>query len=152
MNKKIDYISGTETAYTMNEQEELECEEWKAGVYDEEDFYQYEEMLKQERKQMPVYSGVLKYFPDAIREVAKVSWAGNQQHHPDKPLHWDRAKSSDELDALARHLIEAGTIDTDGQLHSAKVAWRALAFLQKELEKEGKAPLSKYNNKNNGNT
>ena len=69
-------------------------------------------MVKQERKQMPVYSGVLKYFPDAIREVAKVSWVGNQQHHPDKPLHWDRAKSSDELDALARHLIEAGTMDS----------------------------------------
>ena len=152
MNKKIDYISGTETAYIINEQEELECEEWKAGVYDEDEFYQYEEMVKQERKQMPVYSGVLKYFPDAIREVSKVSWAGNQQHHPDKPLHWDRAKSSDELDALSRHLMEAGTIDTDGQRHSAKVAWRALAYLQKELEKEGKAPLSKYNNKNNGNT
>ena len=152
MNKKIDYISGTETAYIINEQEELECEESKAGVYDEDEFYQYEEMVKQERKQMPVYSGVLKYFPDAIREVAKVSWVGNQQHHPDKPLHWDRAKSSDELDALARHLMEAGTIDTDGQRHSAKVAWRALAYLQKELEKEGKAPLSKYNNKNNGNT
>jgi len=132
MNKKIDYISGTETAYIINEQEELECEESKAGVYDEDEFYQYEEMVKQERKQMPVYSGVLKYFPDAIREVAKVSWVGNQQHHPDKPLHWDRAKSSDELDALARHLIEAGTIDTDGQRHSAKVAWRALAYLQKE--------------------
>ena len=147
MNKKIDYISGTESAYTMNEQEELEYEEWKAGVYDEEDFYQYEEMVKQERKQMPVYSGVLKYFPDAIREVAKVSWAGNEQHHPDKPLHWDRAKSSDELDALARHLIEAGTIDTDGIRHSAKICWRSLSNLQKELEQEGKAPLSQYNKK-----
>jgi len=152
MTKKIDYISGTESAYTMTEQEELVYEEQKAGVYDEEDFCQYEAMQKQERKQMPVFSGVLKYFPDAIREVAKTSWIGNQQHHPNKPLHWDRAKSSDELDALARHLIEAGTIDKDGQRHSAKVAWRALAYLQKELEKEGKAPLSKYNNKNNGNT
>ena len=69
--QRIDYISGTETAYTMTEQEELVYEEQKAGVYDEEDFYQYEAMQKQERKQMPVFSGVLKYFPDAIREVAK---------------------------------------------------------------------------------
>lgn len=91
---------------------------------------------KNKRKQMPVYSGVLKYFPDAIAEVAKVSWAGNQQHHPNKPLHWDRNKSTDELDALTRHLIEAGKIDTDGMRHSAKVAWRALANLQKELEYE----------------
>ena len=86
------------------------------------------------RKQIPVFSGVLQYFPDAIREVAKTSWIGNQQHHPDKPLHWDRSKSSDELDALTRHLMEVGTIDTDGIRHSAKVCWRALANLQKELE------------------
>jgi len=102
-------------------------------------------MNSDERKERPVFTGVLKYFPDAIMEVAKVSLAGNQQHHPDKPLHWDRAKSSDELDALARHLIDAGTVDDDGQLHSAKVAWRALANLQKELEtkkesKEGYDP------------
>jgi len=97
------------------------------------------------RKQMPIYSGLLKYFPDAIREVARTSYLGNIQHHPDKKLHWDRSKSTDELDALARHLMEAGTIDTDGVPHSAKVAWRALANLQKELEKEGRAPLSKYN-------
>jgi len=102
----------------------------------------------QERKNTPVYHGVLIYFPDAIREVAKCSHAGNNQHHSDKPLHWDRSKSGDELDALTRHLLEAGSTDTDGVKHSAKVAWRALANLQKELEAEGKAPLSKYNNKN----
>ena len=143
MKKKIDIISGTETAYTMTESERLDYEELK-------DFYK-EQREQTQRKQMPVYSGVLKYFPDAIREVSKVSWAGNQQHHPDKPLHWDRAKSSDELDALARHLIEAGTIDKDGIRHSAKICWRALANLQKELEEEGKAPLSEYNKYNNGN-
>jgi hypothetical protein len=93
-------------------------------------------MTAEERKKTPVYSGVLNYFPDAILEVAKVSYIGNQQHHPDLPLHWDRNKSTDELDALARHLIEAGKIDSDGIRHSAKVAWRALANLQKEIEKD----------------
>ncbi len=132
--QRIDYISGTETAYTMTEQEELVYEEQRAGVYDEPN-----------RKEMPVFSGVLKYFPDAIREVAKTSWIGNQQHHPNKPLHWDRSKSGDELDALTRHLMEAGEIDTDGIRHSAKVCWRALANLQKELEENGEAPLSEYN-------
>ena len=87
-----------------------------------------------QRKKTPIYTGVIKYFPDAIKEVAKCSMAGNDQHHKDKPLHWDRAKSGDELDALARHLIDAGKIDADGVRHSAKVAWRALANLQKELE------------------
>ena len=87
-----------------------------------------------DRKATPVFSGVLKYFPDAIREVARCSKAGNDQHHPDTPLHWDRAKSTDELDALTRHLLEAGTLDTDGIRHSTKVAWRSLANLQKEIE------------------
>lgn len=89
-----------------------------------------------ERKDMPVFSGVLKYFPLALLELSKVSKAGNDQHNPGKPLHWDRSKSGDELDALTRHLLEAGTIDTDGISHSAKVAWRAMANLQKELESE----------------
>jgi len=97
-----------------------------------------EDPIKFTRKQTPVFTGVLNYFPDAIREVAKCSYAGQQQHNPDKPLAWDRSKSGDELDALTRHLLEAGTIDTDGIRHSAKVAWRALANLQKEIEKSAK--------------
>jgi hypothetical protein len=94
--------------------------------------------IKFTRKQTPIFTGVLNYFPDAIREVARCSYAGQQQHNPDKPLAWDRSKSGDELDALSRHLLEAGTIDTDGIRHSAKVAWRALANLQKEIEDETK--------------
>ena len=86
------------------------------------------------RKAVPIFSGVLRYFPDAIAAVAACSQAGNDQHHPGEPLHWDRSKSTDDLDALTRHLVEAGTIDTDGIRHSAKVAWRALALLQRELD------------------
>lgn len=86
------------------------------------------------RKQHPVATGVLDYFPKALYEIAHVSWAGNQQHHPDKPLHWDRAKSTDEADALIRHFLQRGTLDTDGMRHTAKLAWRALAMLEKELE------------------
>jgi hypothetical protein len=33
-----------------------------------------------------------------------------------------------------RHLIERGTVDTDGIRHSAKTAWRSLSLLQKEME------------------
>lgn len=87
-----------------------------------------------ERKAIPVFSGVLRYFPKAIAAVAELSRIGNDQHNPGQPLHWDRSKSTDELDALTRHLLEAGTVDTDGVLHAAKVAWRALANLEKELE------------------
>lgn len=89
-----------------------------------------------ERKQYPIASGVLDYFPDAIAEVAHVSWAANDQHNPGEPMHWDRAKSTDEADALVRHLIDRGKRDTDGLRHTAKVAWRALALLQKEIEQD----------------
>lgn len=88
----------------------------------------------QQRKEAPIFSGVLAYFPDAIAEVAELSRIGNEQHNPGQPLHWDRSKSGDEKDALTRHLIDAGTLDTDGVRHSTKVAWRALANLQKEIE------------------
>jgi malonyl CoA-acyl carrier protein transacylase len=105
-----------------------------------EDFKKLQEEMTEDkavkRKNTPVFSGCLSYFPDAIREVAKCSFAGQQQHNPDLPLAWDRSKSGDELDALARHLLDAGTIDDDGIRHSAKVAWRGLANLQKEIERE----------------
>lgn len=97
-------------------------------------------MNAQERKNTPVYSGFIKYFPLAIQEVARCSKAGNDQHNPGSELHWDREKSGDELDALSRHLIDAGTLDTDGIRHSAKVAWRAMANLEKELEDAIKSP------------
>ena len=91
------------------------------------------------RKLIPIYSGVLQYFPDAIKEVAKTTWEGNNQHNPGQPLHWDRSKSTDQLDALVRHLTDHASgevFDTDGQRHLAKVAWRALAQLQLDIESE----------------
>ncbi len=92
-----------------------------------------------ERKAMPIASGVLDYFPDALLVVAEVSRVGNEQHHPGQPLHWDKSKSTDEADALLRHLMDRGTRDTDGLRHSGKVAWRALALLQRELDAEALA-------------
>ena len=91
----------------------------------------------QARKNIPIYTGVICYFPAAIAAVAAVSAAGNRQHNPGMPLHWDRAKSGDELDALMRHLVAEAAheeFDADGILHAAKIAWRALAYLQKKLE------------------
>lgn len=95
-----------------------------------------EEVSKaQIRKGQPVFSGVMSYFPNALKAVSETSLAGNIQHHPDKPLHWDMSKSSDEKDALVRHLIDHSIdpLDDDGQLHLAKVAWRALAALERYL-------------------
>jgi len=85
------------------------------------------------------------YFPDAANAVAQCSMAGNEQHNPGTELHWDRAKSGDELDAMLRHAMESGIIDDDGILHDVKVAWRAMANLQKVMEELGMAPLSEHN-------
>lgn len=87
-----------------------------------------------ERKKFPVATGVFDYFPDALIAISRVSALGNDQHNPGEELHWDRSKSMDQADALVRHLLERGTIDVDGVRHSAKLAWRALALLQLELE------------------
>jgi hypothetical protein len=88
------------------------------------------------RKTVPIYSGFIRYFPRAIAAVAHLSYVGNEQHNPGTPLHWDRSKSGDELDALMRHLVEAETVDKDGVDHLCKVAWRAMAALEKRLEKQ----------------
>jgi hypothetical protein len=88
------------------------------------------------RKTIPIATGVLDYFPQAIAEIAHVSFIGNEQHNPGKPMFWDRSKSTDEADAMMRHFMQRGTRDSDGIRHTAKVAWRALAMLQKELEND----------------
>lgn len=88
----------------------------------------------QERKAVPIVRGLLDYFPDACAAVAHLSFVGNEQHNPGEPLHWARGKSMDQEDCLVRHLMERGTLDSDGVRHSTKVAWRALANLQLEIE------------------
>lgn len=101
-----------------------------------------------ERKQYPLATGLLDYFPDALAEVAKLSWQGNAKHNPGEPLHHARGKSMDHADCIARHLVQRGgfdVIEIDGvehrQRHSAALAWRALALLQEELEQEHGFPL-----------
>ena len=99
------------------------------------------------RKHYPLASGLLDYFPDALMAVAQLSYVGNEQHNPGKPMHWDRDKSGDEADALMRHLKDRGGIDTDGVRHSVKAAWRALALAQKELERAHGLPISRASKK-----
>jgi hypothetical protein len=89
-----------------------------------------------ERKGEPIHSGVLRYFPDALAAVSRVSKAGNDKHNPGEPLHWSRGKSNDHLDCAARHIITPGEIDPDsGETHIAHAAWRILAALQLSEEK-----------------
>ena len=87
------------------------------------------------RKEVPICTGVLDYFPLALAAVARLSKIGNDKHNPGEPLHWSRHKSTDHADCIMRHMIDRGTIDSDGELHDVKVAWRALAQLQLAEEK-----------------
>lgn len=87
------------------------------------------------RKDFPIYSGCLSYFPDALLAVAYLSKACNDKHNPGEPLHWSKDRSADHADALARHLLAHGTTDHEtGLSHTVAVAWRALALLQTEIE------------------
>jgi hypothetical protein len=39
---------------------------------------------------------------------------------------------------MIRHFLQRGSLDTDGVRHTVKMAWRALALLQKEIEQGDK--------------
>lgn len=92
------------------------------------------------RKDKPVFSGVLQYFPEAIMEISAHSKKGNDKHNPGEPLHWAKEKSKDHADCIARHLIDIGPnwdeVDPEtGSYHATALAWRALALLQTLLER-----------------
>jgi len=93
------------------------------------------------RNGIPMADGLLYYFPNALAEVAKVSRIGNEQHNPGQPMHWDRSKSTDHANKILRHLVDAGQLDGSGVRHSAYMAWRALALLQEEIERDEGVPL-----------
>src|SRR5690349_13426278 len=89
----------------------------------------------EERKKYPMARGLLDYFPDALAEVAKVSYLGNEKHNPGEEMHHARGKSMDHADCIIRHLVGRGGFDGEVR-ESAALAWRALALLQEELEQE----------------
>lgn len=96
------------------------------------------------RKDTPITTGVLDYFPLAIAAVARLSKKGNDKHNPGQPLHWSRDKSTDHENCIPRHLVDRGVIDPDtGELHEVSLAWRALALLELAEEKRLGKPMSR---------
>lgn len=92
------------------------------------------------RNAIPMADGLLDYFPNALAAVAALSRVANEQHNPGEPMHWARNKSTDHANKILKHLVDRGIVDTDGQRHSTKVAWRALALLEDELIAAGAVP------------
>jgi hypothetical protein len=95
------------------------------------------------RGEYPMADGLLDYFPNALAEVSKVSKIGNDQHNHGQPLNWARDKSTDHANKIMRHLVDRGRFDGRGVRHTARLAWRALAMLQTELEQEEGFPQSR---------
>jgi hypothetical protein len=104
------------------------------------------------RKEYPMLSGCLKYFPAAIAGVARVSKMGNDKHNPGQPMHHARGKSSDHGDCILRHLTDtedllaniargAGATPEQALLEASQLAWRALAYSQELHERFG-SPLA----------
>jgi hypothetical protein len=95
------------------------------------------------RKDLPLYTYLTQYHPDAIIELVKVSVAGNIQHNPGEPMHWARGKSMDQLNTAVRHVMDhgMGSVYDDSEpsevterigpvMHLAKAAWRLMAEMQ----------------------
>lgn len=94
------------------------------------------------RKETPLWTGFLRYFPDACMAVARHSFLANEKHNPGTPVHWARSKSKDHLDCAARHMLTPGEIDPEfGETHLVAAAWRILAALQEQEERRlGRRP------------
>lgn len=113
------------------------------------------------RKGIPLYSGMFRYFPDALAGVAKQSVRGNDKHNPGEQLHDARSKSADDADCLLRHLLDVSDLEctyatfvSSAQYDSPEalalailseadaVAWRALRLSQKLHEYYGRQPMA----------
>lgn len=109
------------------------------------------------RKDIPIRSGCIDYFPAAIAGVAAHSVAGNNKHNPGEPLHHARGKSMDHADCIDRHLMDIADmlkfLDRGGGLselpkgeqtileEANALCWRSLALSQELHERFG-APLA----------
>ena len=115
-----------------------------------------------ERKEYPLFRGLLRYFPAALAGVARHSKRGNDKHNPGEEMHHARGKSSDHADCIVRHLVDIADLEawlaradkrvTPAEFYAGRVAasldeanalaWRALAYAQELHERFGGAPLA----------
>ena len=112
-----------------------------------------------QRKNLPVFAMLTRYFPKAIREITKVCVINNVRYNPERAptdINWARDKSRDQLGSLQRHILERVVDDhvfeeipADVQAATgfdrayvlAEAAWRALAALEVEIETQEAKPL-----------
>lgn len=95
----------------------------------------------QERKDAPMFRGLLAYFPMALFAVARHSLESDRKHNPDNPYapQWSRGKSADHKDCIIRHLVDTQD-PSEEEYHLRAIAWRGLAMLQEYYEEQGHTP------------
>jgi hypothetical protein len=110
------------------------------------------------RKDIPLLSGLFRYFPAALAGVARWSKLGNDKHNPGEPLHHARGKSMDHGDCILRHTMDLEDLKAAYYRESDVVkrtklkllildeldarCWRSLAESQEMREKLIDAPLA----------
>ena len=90
-----------------------------------------------ERKNFPLFSGLLAYFPAALAQVSNHSKVGNDKHNPGLPLQHARGVSGDHADCILRHLVDAAEYPAGSPQRVEELralCWRGLALLQEECE------------------
>jgi Domain of unknown function (DUF5664) len=110
----------------------------------------------QQRKNIPLFHFLIRYFPRALVQVTKVCVAGNVQHNPElapTDINWSRNKSTDQLNTALRHMVDhamghiyedepPGVLEAidqpEGTYTLAKAAWRILAELELQIEADEK--------------
>jgi hypothetical protein len=101
-----------------------------------------------ERKNYPLFRGLLRYFPAALAGVSNTSQKGNDKHNPGQDLHHARSKSGDHADCILRHLMDLtdllaardrGAEVSDEQIKDEvnSACWRMLALSQEIHESLG---------------
>lgn len=105
------------------------------------------------RKEYPILSGCVKYFPAALAGVSNISKLGNDKHNPGEELHHARSKSMDHGDCIIRHLMDIEDLlaaEARGDkkatseiilLEASQMVWRSLAYAQRLHELYG-APMA----------
>lgn len=106
-------------------------------------------LTSEQRKQFPMCTGFVDYFPDAMAAVSHISFNGNEKHNKGQPLHHARGKSMDHPDCNVRHMstrFDADPAYAQDVLapvyHLAEHAWRAMALLQETMERIYGLPLA----------
>ncbi len=102
-----------------------------------------------ERKEFPLWRGLMRYAPAALAAIARVSKIGNDKHNPGEPMHHSRGKSNDHEDCIMRHLLDMEEDfgkgrgrDENGLPQVDMLAWRAIMLCQIWHEQNDGAPLA----------